>query len=212
MSSSSGCASDVTGRAGYEAACRQDLRVAFRSDELDAWLPRPEIRSRHRRESAAAPDALWSAARAVRLDQTRSIGRLVRWRIPGVPPGQSFAGLLSHDPFTVLQEGEGWSISGLCGRIWTLARDYPQLEGAEAFRDFNEPRSVRVLFAHWVQPTGGGRSTLFSEARVQPTDRIASVRLRALWLVVGPFERLIGAEPLALAVARAEGEQSGDAP
>lgn len=187
------------------------LRVAICSDDLDAWLPEPEIRSRHRRESTADPDALWSAARGVGLDQTRSIGRLVRWRIPGVPPGQSFAGLLSHDPFTVLREGERWSISGLCGRIWTLARDYPQLDDAQAFRDFDEPRSVRVLFAHWVQATDDGRSTLFSEARVQPTDRIATAHLRALWLVVAPFERLIGAEPLALAVAVAE-RKSASAP
>jgi len=64
---------------------------------------------------------------------------------------------------------------------------------------------VRVLFAHWVQDDGRGVSTLVSEARVAPTDRIAAARLRALWVVVGPFERLIGAEPLALAVARAEG-------
>lgn len=183
--------------------------MAIRSDELDAWLPKPEIRSRHWRESTADPDALWSAAQDVALDQTRSIGRLVRWRIPGVPSGQSFAGLLSNDPFTVLQEGERWSISGLCGRIWTIARDYPQLDGAQDFLDFDEPRCVRVLFAHWVQAAADGHSTLFSEARVQPTDRIATVRLRALWLVVRPFERLIGSEPLALAVTRAEREASG---
>jgi hypothetical protein len=64
---------------------------------------------------------------------------------------------------------------------------------------------VRVLFAHWVKADGGGAgSTLFSEARVAPTDRIAALRLRALWLAVGPFERLIGAEALALAAAHAE--------
>ena len=64
---------------------------------------------------------------------------------------------------------------------------------------------MRVLFAHWVAADAGRRAaTIFSEARVAPTDRIATARLRALWLVVGPFERLIGAEPLALAVARAE--------
>ena len=38
-------------------------------------------------------------------------------------------------PFTVLEEDEGLFISGLCGRIWTLARDYPDLAGPEAFRD-----------------------------------------------------------------------------
>jgi hypothetical protein len=183
---------------------RQDLRVALSSDDLDAWLPDPAVRTRHRAAARAAPDALWDAAQRVDLDQTRTIGRLVRWRIPGVPAGQSFAGLLSEDPFTVLAEGERWSISGLCGRIWTLDRDYPALAGPDDFRSFDEPRSVRVLFAHWVQTGTDGRSELVSEARVAPTDRIAAARLRALWLVVGPFERLIGAEPLALAAARAE--------
>jgi hypothetical protein len=176
----------------------------MRTEDLDAWLPDPEIRVRHRRDAAADPDALWAAARAVRLDQTRTIGRLVRWRIPGVPAAESFAGLLAREPFTVLDEGERWSVSGLCGRIWTLARDYPRIDGPEAFASFDEPRSVRVLFAHWVQPGEDATSALVSEARVVPTDRIAAARLRALWLVVGPFERLIGAEPLALAVAHAE--------
>ena len=173
-------------------------------EDLDAWLPDPEIRTRHRRVATAGPDELWAAAQHVRLDQTKTIGRLVRWRIPGVPASQTFAGLLAADPFTVLAEGEHWSISGLCGRIWTLARDYPRIDGPSAFAEFGEPRSVRVLFAHWVVAGRDGGSEIFSEARVAPTDRIAMARLRALWLVVGPFERLIGAEPLALAVARAE--------
>ena len=179
----------------------------MRTDELDAWLPDPEIRTRHRREAVADPDLLWAAARAVRLDQTRTIGRLVRWRIPGLPAAETFAGLLAHDPFAVLAEGERWSVSGLCGRIWTLTRDYPCIDGAAAFGAYDEPRSVRVLFAHWVQDGEDGTSTIVSEARVAPTDRIATARVRALWLVVGPFERLIGAEPLALAVAAAEDDR-----
>jgi hypothetical protein len=178
--------------------------VQLRSEDLDAWLPRADIRTRHQRTVRARPQALWDAAQALRLDETRTIGRLVRWRIPGVPADQTFAGLLAENPFTVLAEAEHCSISGLCGRIWTLARDYPPIDGATEFLDFDEPRSVRVLFAHWVRDDGGGRSTLFSEARVAPTDRIAAARLRALWVVVGPFERLIGAEPLALAAAHAE--------
>lgn len=177
---------------------------AVTRENLDAWLPDPDIRTRHRRNAAADPDALWAAAREVRLDQTRTIGRLVRWRIPGIAADQTFAGLLEHEPFAVLAEGEHWSVSGLCGRIWTLARDYPTVGDPAAFAAFDEPRSVRVLFAHWVVPGDDGASTIFSEARVAPTDRLAAARLRALWLVVGPFERLIGAEPLALAVARAE--------
>jgi hypothetical protein len=178
--------------------------VTPQQSALDDWLPDPQVRTCHQRSSAADPDTLWAAATSVRLDQTHTIGRLVRWRIPGVARDQSFVGLLEADPFTVLDAGERYSISGLCGRIWTLARDYPRLDGPDAFRAWSEPRTVRVLFAHWVQREPGGRSTLVSEARVAPTDRIAALRLRSLWLVVGPFERLIGAEPLALAVAGAE--------
>jgi hypothetical protein len=35
------------------------------------------------------------------------------------------------------------------------------------------------------------------------------MRLRALWAVVGPFERLVGAEPLALAARTASGRSRG---
>ncbi|MEA2231381.1 MAG: hypothetical protein QOD83_1197 [Solirubrobacteraceae bacterium] len=178
--------------------------MALTSSDLDAWLPDPEIRTRHRRCSDADPDTLWAAAGRVRLDETGTIGTLVRWRIPGVRADQTFHELLASDPFTVLEEGERYSISGLVGRIWTLARDYPRLDTPETFRSWNAPRTVRVLFAHWVEHGPGARTTLVSEARVQPTDRVAALRLRSLWLVVGPFERLIGAEPLALAAAGAQ--------
>jgi hypothetical protein len=60
---------------------------------------------------------------------------------------------------------------------------------------------VRVLFGHWVEPADGG-SALVSEARVQPVDRTASLRLRALWKVIGPFEKLVGAEAIARATER----------
>ncbi len=173
--------------------------------DLDAWLAAAQIVTRHERRARADPDALWDAARGVRLDDTRTIGRLVRWRIPGVAPDQSFMGLLAEDPFTVLDEGPHHSISGLCGRIWTLQRDYAQIDGPDEFLAWDAPRTVRVLFAHWVTPgPEPGTSTLHSEARVKPTDALATMRLRALWLAVGPFERLIGAEPLALAAARAQ--------
>jgi hypothetical protein len=174
---------------------------------LDDWVAEPVVRTRHRRRAAAAPDALWSAARGVRLSETRALGRLVRWRIPGTEPDQTYRALLAEYPFVLLAEGERWSMSGLCGRIWTLSRDYPRLDGPDDFRAWDEPGTVRVLFAHWVVPDGDGASTIVSEARVAPVDRAGEVRLRSLWMVVGVFERLIGAESLELAVARAEGRR-----
>ena len=68
---------------------------------------------------------------------------------------------------------------------------------------------MRVLFAHWAEPGEDGRATLVSEARVDPVDATARLRLRALWTVIGPFERLVGAEPLTVAVRRAESTAAG---
>src|SRR6059058_1310645 len=171
---------------------------------LDAWLSRPAIRTHHARTARAAPGTLWAAARSVRLADTRVLGHVVHWRLPGTPREAPFDEVFRRYPFTVLDEGDHHLVSGLCGRIWTLARDYPRLSGSEEFAHWDQRGTVRVLFAHWVEADGDGRSTLVSEARVEPVDARATLRLRAVWAVVGRFEHFIGAEPLPVAVRRAE--------
>jgi hypothetical protein len=175
---------------------------------LDAWLGAPQVRTHHERAAPAPPDELWEAASRVRLADTRRLGRLVRWRIPGLDPELTYHDLFRAYPFTVLEEDDGMLLSGLCGRIWTLARDYPRLHGPDDFAAWDEPGTVRVLFGHWVRGAGD-EAELVSEARVEPTDRTAALRLRALWSVVGPFERLVAAEPLALAARTASGRSRG---
>jgi hypothetical protein len=170
---------------------------------LDSWVANPAIRIHHRRRARADPDALWLAASRVRLRDTRSLGRIVRWRIPGLEPGLTYHDLFRGEPFTVLEADDRLLISGLVGRIWTVARDYPHLDGPEAFAAWHRRGTARVLFAHWVEAVDGG-SVLVSEARVEAVDRMARLRLRALWSVVGPFQRLVAAEPLALAARAAE--------
>jgi hypothetical protein len=173
-------------------------------ERLDRWLPEPAIRIHHRRASLVDPTRLWRAARTLRLSDTQLLGRLIRWRIPGTSADQSFDELLRTYPFIVLEEDERLLISGLCGRIWTLARDYPALAGPEAFRDWDRSCTVRVLFAHWVERGEGDQFELVSEARVQPVDSRAERRLRVLWALVGRFEGLVGTEALTAAVRRAE--------
>jgi hypothetical protein len=170
--------------------------------DLDAWLASPAVRTRHRRVAGVEPGALWEAAQAVRLRDTRTLGRIVRWRIPGTPRESTFRDLFRTHPFTVLEEDDRCSVSGLVGRIWTLERDYPRIEGPEAFAAWDRTGTVRVLMAHWVEPDARG-SALVSETRVEPIGRGAALRLRALWATVGRFERLIGGEALAAAVRRA---------
>jgi hypothetical protein len=171
---------------------------------LDEWLPAPQVRTRHRRSAHAEPDRLWHAAESLTVCDSPTLGRVVRWRIPGTPGDMSFRDMFRCYPFTLLAEGERWSASGLCGRIWTFQRDYPRIESAEEFLAWDRPGTARVLFAHWVEPDGDGRATLVSEARVQAVDRRASLRLRTLWAFMSGFERLIGGEALRIAARRAE--------
>jgi len=173
-------------------------------ERLDRWLPKPAIRIHHRRASFADPTRLWNAARTLRLSDTQLLGRLIRWRIPGTNADLSFEELFRTYPFIVLEEDERLLISGLCGRIWTMTRDYPALAGPEAFRDWDTSGTVRVLFAHWVQRGQGDEFELVSEARVRPVDSRADRRLRVLWALVGRFQGVVGTEALTAAVRRAE--------
>jgi hypothetical protein len=171
--------------------------------DLDQWLPEPQVRTRHRVAAEAAPDRLWHAAETVRLRDAPTLGRAVRWRIPGTSPDLRFRDLFRQYPFTVIGEGPRWSVSGMCGRIWTLRRDYPRIEGAGDFLAWDRRGTVRVLLAHWIEQEGPGLSALVSEGRIEPVDRRAGLRLRALWAVVGHLDRLIGAEVLRVAARRA---------
>ena len=177
------------------------MAAADDTRRLDAWLPEPVVRTHHRRTAPSAPDDLWTTANGLPLSDTRTLGRLVRWRIPDLDPRLTYGDLFRDYPFTVLDEGERHLLAGLCGRIWTLTRDYPRLDSPDAFAAWDEPGTVRVLFGHWVEDDPEG-SALVSEARVQPVDRTASLRLRALWKVIGPFERLVGAEAIQRATER----------
>lgn len=170
---------------------------------MDEWLPDYSVRTYHRRGARVSGESLWAAARRIRLADTRRLGRLVSWRIPGVQPEQTYHELFHAYPFTVLHENEHKLVSGLCGRIWTLARDYPRLRGPDDFAGWDERGTVRVAFAHWVTESLDG-AEIHSEARVHAVDTQARVRLKTIWALLGPFERLVGAEPLELAVHTAE--------
>ena len=107
--------------------------------ELDRWLPDATVRVTHRREARLRGPAVVRRS-SVRLRDTRALGSLVRWRIPGVA-GQPHP----YDKLFVLARSrrctrpEHALLSGLCGRIWTLRRDYPRLAGPDDFLRWSAP-------------------------------------------------------------------------
>lgn len=172
--------------------------------ELDTWLPNPAIRVAHRTSSRAEPERLWEAARAIELSDARVLGRLVRWRIPGVPPHASFETLFRCPPFTVLDEAEGLLVSGLVGRIWTLRRDYPVLEDHEEFREWSKAGTAKVVFAHWVEASDDAGSRLRSEARVKAYGAQGRIGLASVRPLIRSFQHLVASDALAAAARAAE--------
>jgi hypothetical protein len=185
--------------------------------DLDKWLPDPTVRVAHRRHSSAPADDLWQAAREVRLADTAVLGRLVRWRIPGVARGAAYDELFRQPPFMVLEKGEHMLVSGLVGRIWTPRRDYPRLSSPQEFRDWRQGGTARVVIANWAQAAdddgdgqghgdgdGDGGSTLAAEARVEAIGAAGRVGVGAVRPLVLSFQHLIGSEAINAAVRRAE--------
>jgi hypothetical protein len=171
---------------------------------LDSWLPDPAVRVSHRRHSGASAERLWTAASSVRLSQTRMLGRLVRWRIPGTPPELSFEELFRQPPFIVLEASKRGLLSGLVGRIWTLRRDYPTLESVEAYREWSQQGTARVLFANWVEATSHDGATLRSETRVEAFGVQGRIGLASVRPLIRGFQQLVWSDAMAAAVRRAE--------
>lgn len=172
--------------------------------DLDPWLPDLSLRVVHRRQSTASADQLWLAARQLRLRDTRLLGRLIRWRIPGVAADSSFDELFRSPPFTVLDQADRWLVSGLVGRIWTLRRDYPILEDPAEFRRWSSSGTAKVVYAHWVQADERGCSALRSETRVAAFGAQGQLGLASIRPLIRAFEHLVGSDALDAAVRHAE--------
>lgn len=173
--------------------------------DLNYWLADPTLRVAHGRESTSAPERLWRCASSVELNDSRLLGRLVRWRIPGLAADLSFHNLFRHDPFIVLDgDQELGLLSGLVGRIWTMRRDYPQLSDPEEFRRWRLSGTARVLFANWVEPLPSGGAVLHSETRVQTIGAQARLGMSGLRPLVRAFQHLIASDGIEEAVRRAE--------
>jgi hypothetical protein len=172
--------------------------------DLDNWLPKPTLRVVHRRESSVSAEALWQAAREVRLSETAVLGRMVRWRIPDLTRELGYDSLFRQPPFTVLEEEEHALVSGLVGRIWTLRRDYPVLGSPEEFVQWSRGGTARVVIASWALPREGGGSVLSAEARVEAVGAQGRLGVAAVRPVVRAFQHLVGSDGINAAVRRAE--------
>jgi hypothetical protein len=175
------------------------------SPSLDTWLPTRHVRLRYARTSSVSPDRLWEAASQVRLRDTGTMRRLIGWRLGRHAPSAdtTYRELFRSGIFTLLEEGERFSVSGVAGRIWAPSGDYARFESGDEYREWSRPGTAKVVVLTEVREHQRG-SEIVSESRVLVEGRRARLLFRGFWTVASPFARYIGSEVLAAAVRRAE--------
>ena len=168
-------------------------------------VPKTHARLHHRRRSIAHPDDLWQAARTIRLKDAPRLNRLIRWRLGRHAPAAdtTFEDFFRSGVFTLLEEGERYSVSGVAGRSWSPSGDYQRFETASDYMDYDGRGIAKVVLATSVSAHAEG-SQIDTEARIWLSDRRAQLIFRPFWAVVHPFARFIGSEGLAAAVRHAE--------
>jgi hypothetical protein len=175
------------------------------TSSLDNWLPEHQIRLRHVRTSRASADELWHAARELRIAETPTMARLIRWRLGRHAPSAdtTYRELFRSGIFMLLEEGERFSVSGVAGRIWHPSGDYARLESPADYRKYARPGTAQVALLTQVCEHEHG-SQIVSESRVCVHGRRARLLFRGFWALMRPFSRFVPNEVLAAAVRRAE--------
>jgi hypothetical protein len=178
---------------------------------LDRVLPRFAHREVHTIVVDASPEAVWAALHEIRGSDLR-LTRLLT-TIRGLGAGgdgrpvveafnaRGFSTVVDDPPRQLAAAGAGqpWTPRG--GAIVGL----PDLGAVAAF---DRPGFVLMAISFALEPlggTGGGRTRLTTETRVQPTDEAAGRRFRRYWWVIRAGSGLIRHDLLRAVRRRAEG-------
>jgi hypothetical protein len=172
---------------------------------LDTWLPDYQVRTLQRRTSRATPEALWEAAARTRIRDTRMLRPLIGARLgPNAPPANTtFRELFRTGIFTLLEEGDRYSISGVAGCLWAPRGEYARFESAADYRQYEKDGRAKAAVMTLVREHERG-SEIITEIRVWCTDRWAEMRFRPVWMLVAPFLRFVRMDLLRTVARRAE--------
>jgi hypothetical protein len=137
--------------------------------------------------------------------ETRTLRPIMGWRLGRYAPAPDveMRAVLASHPFYLLAEEGMVSVSGMAGKLWSVADTFVRFDGPEAFGTWAKPGFCKVALRHEVRAHGAG-SEIESEVRIWCTDRRTQLRFRPYWAFIGPFSRFIGLELLAAATRRAE--------
>jgi hypothetical protein len=165
---------------------------------LDEFMPVHDVVERHQIRVKAPADVTLQAAMETDLQQSALVRSIIRARelVLGAEPDRQIRphGLIKEVQalgWKILAERPGREVVvGAVTQPWranVVFRGVP----AEAFRDFNEPDYVKIVWTLRADPIGQSESILRTETRVVATNAEARTRFRWYWFRFSPGILLI---------------------
>lgn len=179
------------------------------SDLLNSLLPTYQFSEHHTTVVLATPERTFAAVEAMDLSDSRIADVLMTlWRIPArlvikPPPDRN----MSVDDFIQLEKRAPTDLArGLIG-----GRNAPKDKSAidsEAFRAFDEPGCIKLVWAFWLTDLGDDRIRVDTATRVLCTDRKTLRSFTFYWYAIRLWSGLIRLRLLASIKRTAESTQA----
>jgi hypothetical protein len=186
---------------------------------LDGYLRHSDVVERHQTVVNASREATCRVAResdfvralmpvARFVLEQRDVPRAIRalaHRAEQLPPDTAFTlADATARAFVLLGERRGRAVAiGAVGKLWKPVVTFLPLDATE-FREFQQPKYVKLAIAFWVEAFGHNTSVLRFEARGAATDDSARTHFLRWYRVVQPYTALFMRRVLANMKAEAE--------
>jgi hypothetical protein len=160
---------------------------------LDRWLPEFDVRERHARDLAVAPERALRLALDLPVAPDPVVAALLRLR--GLRTDTRIEEFFTSQGFEPLERTATTFVVGVVSTPW-------RPRGGLGPFDSPRPGTVRIVadFRAEERPAG---CLLSTETRVAAVDERARRAFRRYWLVIGPFSKLIRRRWLAAIARRA---------
>jgi hypothetical protein len=170
---------------------------------LDRLIPLPRLLETDTVDLAAPPPEVWRLLRHGNLARSPFVKALFELRtLPGRLSNDGGHDVrLQLDDLTSTKDRPGFQILGenpeheiavgAIGKVWHLNIPFVHVADAEAFRAFEAPDYVKVVWSIRVTPRGERDTHVEFELRVDATDDKAWRKFRRYFALVGPFSRFI---------------------
>ena len=160
---------------------------------LDRWLPEFDVRERHARELAVAPERALELALELPAAPDGVVGALLRLR--GLRTDMRIEEFFTSQGFEPLERTATTFVVGVVSTPW-------RPRGGLGPFDAPRPGTVRIVADFRAEERTAG-CVLSTETRVAAVDERARRAFRRYWLLIGPFSKLIRRRWLAAVARRA---------